>query len=210
MRKSLLVLLLPLWLAACGAAEPVWAPEEAVQAAVVPNTGPTSITLVTVLSNSNNSGAHSGLMIDASQDVLFDPAGTFKHPNMPERNDVVYGATPIRKEIYIDYHARVTYRVVLQRLEVSPEAAELVFHKAQAYGAVPKAFCAAAVSEILSTVPGFETVHRTMLPRKLMKEFGEIPGVTEKVVRDEDADDNRYVIYKYTGRPPQPLPGAGG
>ena len=198
MRKAILVLLLPLILAACGAAEPVWAPEDAVQRAVVPNTGPTQITLVTVLSNRDNTGAHSGLLIDASQHVLFDPAGTFNHPLMPERNDLIYGVTPVRKEIYIDYHARVTYRVVLQKLDVSPETAELIFHRAQAYGAVPKAQCANSISDILSGVPGFSSIQHTWFPKKLMKEFGEIPGVVETVTYDEDADDNRYVIYNYT------------
>lgn len=197
MRRLFLALLLPLALAACGAAESVWAPDDAVARAVQPNTGPTEITLVTVLSNSNNSGAHSGLMIDASQHVLFDPAGTFKHPHMPERNDLLYGVTPVRKEIYIDYHARETYRVVTQTLQVSPQAAETIFARARAHGAVPKANCTRAVSEILSGTPGFEGLGRTMFPKTLMKRFGALPGVVETVIYDDDADDNRYVIYTH-------------
>lgn len=194
-RLLLILLLVPLALAGCGPAEPVWAPEEEVQRAIEPNHGKTQLTLVTVLSNSNNSGAHTGLLIDASQHVLFDPAGTFKHPHMPERNDLIYGVTPIRRDIYIDYHARVTYRVVTQTLEVSPETAETVFRKARAYGAVPKAHCTAAVSEILSSTPGLEGLGRTYFPKRLMTRFGQLPGVVEEVIYDDDADDNRYVVY---------------
>lgn len=201
MRKALIVLLLPLLLAACGTAEPVWAPEAEVQRAIVPNTGPTSVTLVTVISNRSGSGAHTGLIIDASQKVLFDPAGTFKHPNMPERNDLHYGLTDTRREIYLDYHARVTFHVVTQEIPVSPQVAEEILHRAMEYGAVPKANCANAISQILSGLPGFTGIHRTMFPVNLMKQVARIPGVTEKTIYDDDADDNRYVLYVKPEKP---------
>ncbi|MCR8724924.1 hypothetical protein [Frigidibacter sp. ROC022] len=194
MRKFLIALALPLLLAACGA-EPVWAPDDVVQRAVVPNTGPTQISLMTVVSTRSGSGAHSGLIIDASQRVMYDPAGTFKHPAMPERNDLHYGLTDTRLAVYIDYHARVTYDVVIQTVQVSPQIAELVFERAKAEGAAPKAFCANSVSHILAGVPGFESIRSTMSPIKLMKEFRKLPGVTERIVHDDDADDNRYVLY---------------
>lgn len=192
--RAIVLLLLPL-LAACGAAEPIWAPEAEVQRAIEPNAGPTAITLVTVISNRSGSGAHSGLLIDASQKVLFDPAGTFKHPNMPERNDLHYGVTDQRREIYLDYHARITYHVVTQRIPVSPAAAEEVMRRAMEYGAVPKANCTNAISDILRGVEPFNGLKKTMFPKRLMDEVMSVPGVVEQVIYDDDADDNRYVLY---------------
>ena len=35
-----------------------------------------------------------GLLINGSQQVLYDPAGTFTHPDLPRAGDVHYGMTP--------------------------------------------------------------------------------------------------------------------
>jgi hypothetical protein len=197
MRSLIAALILPLALGACGGAEPIWAPDDVVARAAFHSSEPTSITLLTVVSTSNGSGAHTGLIINASQRVIFDPAGTFKHPLMPERNDVHYGLTDQRLEVYLDYHARVTFYVVTQKKLVSPEIAELVLNRAQAYGAVAKAHCADSISEILRTVPGFESLPHTWYPVKLMEAFGQLPGVVQKTIHDDDADDNRYVLYTH-------------
>jgi len=143
MLRAVLALLALLTLAACGA-EPKWAPEEQVQAARYVHDGPPAITLFTVINNRSGSGAHSGLMINGSERIMFDPAGTWNHPRIPERNDVHFGITPRIVNFYIDYHARETFRVVEQTVVVSPGIAELVAQRAKAYGAVPKAQCARA------------------------------------------------------------------
>jgi hypothetical protein len=164
MRSLTAALILPLALGACGGAEPIWAPDDVVARAVYHSPEPTSITLLTVVSTSNGSGAHTGIIINASQRVIFDPAGTFKHPLMPERNDVHYGLTDQRLEVYIDYHARVTFDVVTQKILVPPEIAELVVNKVQAHGAVAKAHCTDSTSALLRTVPGFESLPHTWYP----------------------------------------------
>ena len=140
MRRLLICLCLPLLLAACGA-EPVWAPDDAVARARFVSGEPPSITLFTVVRKNGGEGAHSGLMIDASQRVMFDPAGTWHHPTVPERNDLHYGITEQMRKFYIDYHARETYDVIEYRLPVSAEIAEMALRRAEAYGAVNKAFC---------------------------------------------------------------------
>ena len=76
MRRLLIALLLPLALAACGA-EKTWAPDVDVQRAIYHNDAPPSITVITVVSNSNGSGGHSALLINGSQRLIFDPAGTW-------------------------------------------------------------------------------------------------------------------------------------
>lgn len=120
MKKLLLALTALISLAACGA-EPIWAPDDAVATARYAHPGPTSVTLYTVLSTRSGAGAHAGLLINGSERVLFDPAGSWRHPKLPERNDVHFGITPKMVDFYIDYHARETYDVVEQTVEVSPE-----------------------------------------------------------------------------------------
>ncbi|MDT8857234.1 hypothetical protein RNZ50_19790 [Paracoccaceae bacterium Fryx2] len=204
MRRLVVCLVALLALAACGA-EPKWASDEAVRAAAYVHDGPPSITLFTVISNRDNNGAHSGLLINGSQRVMFDPAGTWQHPRLPERNDVHYGITPRMVDFYIDYHARETFRVLQQTVQVSPGVAELVMQRAMAYGAVPKAQCTRSVSSILRDVPGFEDLPSTWYPVIFADAFGKLPGVTSRMITDDDADNNHGVLLVQAGDPRLPV-----
>jgi hypothetical protein len=182
-------------LSACaGPAEPKWAPQAEVARAAYHDDGPPKLTLFTVINNKNGSGAHTGLLINGSQRVLFDPAGTWYHPQLPERNDVHFGMSDPIVDFYIDYHTRETYRTIIQEVEVSPEVAEIAMQRAMAYGAVPKAQCSYATTGILRGVPGFESLKRTWFPKQFSKAFGALPGVTTRVVYDDDPDDNSGLI----------------
>lgn len=200
MVRLILAFVAMLTLAACGA-EPKWASDEDVARARYVHNGPTSITLFTVLATRDRSGAHSGLLINGSERIMFDPAGTWYHPNLPERNDVHFGMTPKMVDFYIDYHARETFDVVEQTILVSPGVAELVAQRAKAYGAVPKAQCTRSITEILRDVPGFESLPSTWYPARLMEAFGKLPGVTSRTITDEDADDNHGVLMVQAGDP---------
>ena len=193
MRKALLCLSLPLALAACGA-EPVWAPDEAVARARYVSNEPTSLTLYTVVSKRNGTGGHSALMINASQRVLFDPAGSFKVGSVPERNDLLYGITERMRKLYIDYHARDTYDVLAQTIQVSPAVAEQALREAQSYGAVNKAFCGNSVSDILKELPGFENTPRTFSPIRISEAFAARPGVMTRLYRDGDPDIQTGIV----------------
>jgi len=193
MRNLLLVFMLPVFLAACGA-EPKWAPDVDVQQAIYRHNGPTSITLFTVISNRSNAGAHAGLMINGSQRILFDPAGTWWSPSIPERNDVHFGITPRVLSYYIDYHTRETFHTVMQTIEVSPEVAEAAIRAVQVHGAAPKAYCTQSITTVLQALPGFEGIKTTFYPKKAMQQFSRIPGVKEHTVYDDDADDNSGLL----------------
>ena len=106
-------------LAECAStAEPIWATDAEVSRAVYVHEGPPKLTLYTVINNKNGTGAHSALMVNASQRVIFDPAGTWHHPKLPERNDVHtwhhpklperndvhYGMSDAVVDFYVDYH----------------------------------------------------------------------------------------------------------
>jgi hypothetical protein len=195
MRRFYLCFIAIFFLAACGGpAEPIWATDVAVARAQYVPTGPKSITLYTVISTKNGSGAHAGLLINGSQSVIFDPAGTWRHPRLPERNDVHFGMTPLMVDFYIDYHARETFNVVEQTIVVPADVAEIAMQRAMAYGAVPKAQCTLAVSSILRGVPGFETMPGTWFPKNLMDAFGELPGVKTRLITDTDTNDNHGVL----------------
>jgi hypothetical protein len=182
-------LLAAVLLAACGA-DYSRAPDDVVARARYVHDGPPEIALITVINNRSEEGAHAALLINGSERVFFDPAGTWYHPWAPSQHDVHYGITPLIEQRYIDYHTRITYRTVVQRLQVSPEVAERALMIAKGYGAVNKAFCGDAVSDILRQT-GFTEVRRTFFPRQIMDSFGQIPGVTEELYTSGDPDDNK-------------------
>lgn len=181
-----------------GPAEPVWAPDDLVARAVYRDPGPAKITLFTMRSTANDTGLHSGLMISASQRVIFDPAGTFKLRFTPERNDVHHGITPRALDVYTDYYARETVDLDIREVTVPPEVAEEALRLVQEYGAVPKAQCALAITGVLRQLPGFETIPRTYFPKPVMRAFGRLPGATHRIVTDDDADQNHGVLFQAT------------
>lgn len=183
-RPSLgLAMAVALSLSAC--AEQQWADEAAVTSVRYRDPGPPSVTLFTVKRIRGGEGAHSGLMINADQRIIFDPAGNFAHPAVPERGDVLYGITPQVEQMYIDFHSRPTYYTVAQTVVVTPEVAQLLAEKAKAHGASWKALCSNSVSAVLDGVPGFEGVD-SFLPGSLANEFGALPGVTTTYYYDDD------------------------
>lgn len=182
-------------LAGC-AADPVWAPDEQIAAAAYRAPGPSRVTLMTMVSNSTGSGGHSALMIDGAQRLVFDPAGSWYHPQAPERNDVIFGMSPQLFDFYMDYHARETYHVVVQEIDVSPEVAALLSQRVQAFGAVPNAQCSRAISTVLSQTPGFESMSVSWFPLRTMENFAELPGVRTSQVFDDDSDDNLELLQR--------------
>jgi len=180
-------------LAGC-AADPVWAPDAEINAARYSPPGAPSVTLITMISNSSGNGGHSALLIDGAERLMFDPSGTWRHPQVPERNDVLFGLRPALLDFYYDYHARETFHVVLQEVAVSPEIAAYLSQQVQANGAVPNAQCALSISSILSNTPGFESVGRAWFPTRVMDDFAGLPGVETRRIYDDDSDDNYELL----------------
>lgn len=193
MIRLLAGLVVAVLLAGC-AAEPVWAPDEAVARATYVHPGPPEIALLTSLTDRAGEGAHSALIITGSQRVLFDPAGNFKHPDAPERNDVVFGISPDILSYYLGFQASTNYHAVVLRRQVTPEVAELALQLAMANGAVPKAMCASATSALLAQLPGFEDVARSMFPDRVMRSFATLPGVTGSVYYGAPGEYGKPVV----------------
>lgn len=151
-------------------------PEE-VARAVYHHPGPPSLTLYTVVSNNTGSGGHTALLVNGSQRVIFDPAGSFHHHEVPRRDDVLYGITPAFELGYRSMHARPAYHVVSQTVEVSPEVAERALRLVEANGPVSQTRCAAATAAVLKQLPGFEGISSTLYPVQLQKSFEQVTGV---------------------------------
>jgi hypothetical protein len=191
-----------LGLAGCGA-DNIYADDAAVMRARHVGEAP-SITLYTVLNANTEAGAHSALLINGSESVLFDPAGSFKLSAMPERGDVLYGASPRWASAYIDYHARPTHFMRTQTLMVSPQTAEALLQAVKRNGAVNKAHCANSISRILGELPEFAQVRTTYFPKALEQSFGENPNVISRTFTDATADKShgiRFIDPKDAGVP---------
>lgn len=155
------------------------------------------MSLFTVKNVGTDNGAHSGLLINGSQRVMFDPAGSFAHPAIPERNDVIFGMTPQLLELYRSYHARETFYVVEQALPVAPEIAERAMQLAFVAGPVGKARCTFSISELLTKLPGFAPIRTTFFPDNLETQFAKLPGVETSEYRENDADDKTEALATF-------------
>lgn len=147
------------------------------------------LTLITMVNNRSGAGAHSALLINASERVIFDPAGSFYLDLVPERNDVLFGISPKIEQAYKSAHARSTFHVKTQKIEVTPEQAQAAYELALRYGPVPQSFCANATSTVLSQVPGFQSIRTTLYPNKLADQFEQIAGVQTDRYYEEDSPD---------------------
>ena len=179
---------LPCALSACTAQE-VWAPDDVVSRSVYRKPGNSYLTLYTMKNIRDDRGAHSALLINASQRVMFDPAGSWSQDVMPERNDVLFGASPRLEDYYVSFHARVTFYVIGQTVDVAPEVAEQALQLALRAGPVAQSSCARATSGLLRQLPGFGGIRQTWFPNNLSDDFAQLSDVVTREYREDDADD---------------------
>ena len=187
--RVLLLVLLSITVSACGG-KSVWAPDTEVEKRRYVSPDDPYLMLKTMINNRTGSGGHAALVINASETVMYDPAGRWSHPLGPERNDVVYGMFPELEENYDNWHARVTHHVVNQKIYVSRAVAEKAFALAKAAGPSLDAQCTLNVSGLLMQLEGFEAIRRTYFPAKLMRNFAELPGVITTKVYETDEGRN--------------------
>ncbi|UWQ54551.1 hypothetical protein [Leisingera caerulea] len=183
-------------LAGCAAPQQPNADAETLARVAYRHPGPPALTLYTMINNRTGRGGHTSLMINASERVIFDPAGSFYASVVPERDDVIHGITPAVEKAYRGAHARSTYHVVVQRIEVTPQQAQKAYQLAISNGRVPGAFCAQATIGILQQVPGFESLDRTFYPEKLAEQFGQLPGVVTERYYENDSGDLQAGLAK--------------
>ena len=187
--RALILVAVAATLSACGG-QSVWAPDEAVQKARYDSPEPAFLVLKTMISNRSGSGGHAALTINASQTVMYDPAGRWSHPLGPERNDVVFGIFPKLENNYDLWHARDTHHVVNQKIYVSEAVAEKALQLALAAGPSLDAQCTLNISVLLRQLDGFSKIRGTYFPANLMRQFAELDGVQTTKVYDNDSGKN--------------------
>ncbi|GAB5447803.1 hypothetical protein [Gymnodinialimonas sp.] len=162
--------------------ESIWDSDEAVARATYVPPGPATVTVITSTNTRMDSGAHTGLLIDGAQRLLFDPAGSWFNPGIPERNDVLFGMTPEYLDLYLAFQSNGVFEVTMQTVEVSPAVAQQLSQVVQSYGAVSPSQCTRSISTILSNTPGFEAVSPTWFPTALLNDMANVPGVQTRIV----------------------------
>ena len=188
MRSLLLAFAAVLALAGCEIYTPA-TPEEIARARYV-SPDPPSITLMSMVNARSGKSAHTGLLINGSEQVLFDPAGTFTHPALPRAGDVHYGMTPRYVDYYERYHARFDYYVEAERVPVTRAEADQILANAKAHGKSMKMTCALTMADVLRPVPRFADAPSSVFPEALRAYFADLPGVEIRYVTDSDVGKN--------------------
>jgi hypothetical protein len=200
MKNLLFCAFLALALSACGA-DTRNSTDAEISAARFVSDQPPSVTLLTVVRKSSGAGAHAGLLINGSQRVMYDPAGSWTNSRLPQRGDVFFGINDKMVAFYIDYHARETFDVVEQTVPVSREVADLLISRALAKPAAGKSSCTMATTDVLRGAPEFESIRSTWFPLVASRSFASLPGVRTRTITDEDDDENHGVLILQAGDP---------
>ena len=152
--------------------------------------GPATITLITSINGRSNSGAHSALVINGSERVLNDPAGSWALMDgmAPERDDMHFGMFPAALDNYIAFQSNGIFYATEQTIVVPLAVADQAIAAAKAQGSTPKALCGNSVSTVLSKLPGFESLSVAYLPKAISREFAKLPGVVETRIEGTAAE----------------------
>ena len=171
--------------AACAGVE-VGAPPAEISRARFASDEPPYVAVVSMVHRDQQRAAHTALFINASQRVIYDPAGTFRHEAMPERGDIHYGATDRMIDYYERYHARFSHYVHVQTIPVSAATAEAVLRRAQAQGPSPKLFCTVDTIAVLNDVPQIPRFYSSFFPEALRQQVAQVSGVQDRYRYEED------------------------
>lgn len=186
---SLALVALTVLAAGCAPKQRPNADPDKIAAVAYSKPGQPELILYTMINNRSGQGAHTSMLIGASQRVIFDPSGSFYSSAVPERNDVLFGANPGVEKAYFTSHARSTHHVVIQKIPVTAEQSEMIYQKALTAGPVAGGFCTNSTASILKSVPGFENLKVTFYPHKLSAQMEKWPGVvTERYYENDDGD----------------------
>ena len=185
MRLAALAVLV-LGLAGCDGARRAPAPDPVPPTARFAHDGPASVTLLTVKNAQAGMGDHAALLIEGSERVLYDPAGSFELPGVARRNDVLFGISPDVEQIYLGYHARATHDVVVRSLPLQRAEADALIAQVEARPPAQPGFCAIRAGSALRSVPGLEGLSTSPWPRALGQSLEARPGVTKRRVTATD------------------------
>ena len=193
-----------------------------VRAAFYKHDGPPSISLMSMINEWGDKSEHSGILINGSQRVLYDPAGSYDPSTQPgwyvppRKDDIHYGVTDTALRQYERFHARVGYYVLRQTVNVPLPIADQAIRLSQQRGETIQTQCATSVTWVLRQLAGFESISPTMFPQTVRKDFARIPGVVNKEFHEQDYGQNYQTTENLvvgdpndTAPPPKPVFGRG-
>lgn len=166
------------------------ASQEEVEAAFYRSDAPPSISLMSMVSEASERSEHVGILINGSQRVLYDPAGDYYVLSRPRRDDIHYGMTDQWVQHYESFHSRLGFYVEKLTIPVSLQVADLAIARSQERGETYHTQCATSASWVLSGLPGFERIPRTMSPDTIRQVFATLPGVQTDIIRESDRGQN--------------------
>lgn len=149
-----------------------------------------SLTIVNMKNVGSDASEHTGLLINGSEQVLYDAAGNFRHPRAPRTGDVHYGITPTIFQAYKSFHARSDYYLTIQTLPLTLAQADALIARAQVQGPTRQMFCANSTASVLQVLPAFADINRTMFPSAIERYFDRYPGVSTTTFYESDLGKN--------------------
>ena len=164
-------------------------PDEIARARYVSDEPP-SITLMSMVNARSGKSAHVGLLINGSEQVLFDPAGTFTHPDLPRKGDVHYGMTPRFVDYYERYHARFDYYVEAQKVPVTRGRGRPDPRRRRGARQVDEDDLRPRHGRDPAPVPRFADAPVDVYPEALRAYFAGLPGVEDHYVTESDVGKN--------------------
>lgn len=183
------------------------ASDDEVRNAFFHHDGPPLIALLSMIKDYGNSSEHCGILINGDQRVIYDPAGSYDPASQkgwyvpPRKDDIHYGVTDRALDQYQRFHSRLGYYVLRQTVEVSLATANLAIRLSQQKGETVKTQCASSASWVLKQLPGFESLHQTMLPNGLRKQFAQLPNVQNFEIHENDVGQNYQQANLTVGNP---------
>jgi hypothetical protein len=173
-----------------GCTDPTSASPEAISQARYVSGEPPSLTIISMKNVSSGSSEHTGMIINGTQQVLYDPAGNFRYAAAPRAGDGHYGMTPTAIKAYESFHARSDYFLKIQTVPITLETADELIARAQQQGVTRQMFCSVSAGEVISDVAPFQNAPVSMFPTAIEKYFDTVPGVVTSTFYENDFGKN--------------------
>ncbi len=195
-RRNFVLVSLAAGVAGCGRPSYRRATAEEVSRSFYSHDGPIELSLLSAVATLGNSSEHSALLINGSQRVIYDPAGTYdpaKEPSWyvhPRKYDIHYGVNDLALRQYIVSHARIGYFVEQLSRRITLEQADRAIELCEERGETNFSLCAVSCSWVLQRLDGFETVKTSLFPQKIREDFMNLSDVSRTRYYQQDSEKN--------------------
>jgi hypothetical protein len=180
-----------LLLAGCGGLDPSadadLLQELRAETSYFPDNAPPSATLLLSEHKGGSGAVHAALVITGSERVIYDPSGSFTHPDTRRLGDVVYGASDPVVEMFALHNADKDHDAMMRRIPLSAEEAEQMLARARSRGGAMPGYCAKSVADVMRAAPRFAAMRDTFWPSNVLEDFVQFGPVETRVVSDTDS-----------------------